>query len=103
MFLNLNVTSSEFDNFNENNIIGLITEWEKNGNIIKRNNDCDKGGTLRLGSYDTIITKDSLAYELYNYKIRIQERHRHRYEVNFKYIKRFNESWFQNVRSFARW
>lgn len=41
----------------------------------------DIGGTLRLGSYPCVLDQDSKAYELYQ-KDTIQERHRHRYEVN---------------------
>ena len=41
----------------------------------------DIGGTLRLGSYPCVLTKDSLAYRLYGEET-IHERHRHRYEVN---------------------
>jgi CTP synthase len=50
----------------------------------------DLGGTMRLGGHDIFIKKPSRAYELYRtYKIR--ERHRHRYELNQKYLKRFEE------------
>src|SRR5699024_3118878 len=41
----------------------------------------DKGGTMRLGAYDCKIEKDSKAFEAYNREL-IQERHRHRFEVN---------------------
>ncbi len=41
----------------------------------------DIGGTLRLGSYPCILDKSSKAYELYGSE-NIEERHRHRYEVN---------------------
>ncbi|MCI9559999.1 MAG: CTP synthase [Lachnospiraceae bacterium] len=41
----------------------------------------DIGGTLRLGSYPCVLDKTSKAYELYGTE-NIQERHRHRYEVN---------------------
>jgi len=44
----------------------------------------DIGGTLRLGSYPCILNKDSKAYKLYGSE-EIQERHRHRYEVNNDY------------------
>ena len=42
------------------------------------------GGTLRLGSYPCVLNKDSKAYKLYGSE-EIQERHRHRYEVNNDY------------------
>jgi CTP synthase len=45
-----------------------------------------KGGTLRLGSYECALAKDSIAYEIYGKKV-IAERHRHRYEVNSEYAE----------------
>ena len=41
---------------------------------------------MRLGSYDCNLKKNSKIYHIYK-KNRISERHRHRYEVNFNYIK----------------
>ena len=49
------------------------------------------GGSMRLGSYSANILKGSMAYEAYG-KILIQERHRHRYEVNPDYIKILKEA-----------
>lgn len=43
------------------------------------------GGTMRLGAWEAILTKGTLAYTIYK-KIQISERHRHRYEVNNQYI-----------------
>lgn len=51
----------------------------------------DIGGTLRLGSYPCVLDESSKAYQLYNNKI-IQERHRHRYEVNNDYREAFKNS-----------
>jgi CTP synthase len=44
-----------------------------------------KGGTMRLGKYPTNIKKNTIAYECYEKSI-IWERHRHRYEVNNRFI-----------------
>ena len=44
------------------------------------------GGTMRLGARKTIIEEDTLAHNLYGEKV-ISERHRHRYEVNTKFVK----------------
>ena len=44
----------------------------------------DLGGTLRLGAYKCILDKDSISYQLYG-TTEIEERHRHRYEVNNDY------------------
>jgi CTP synthase len=50
-----------------------------------------KGGTMRLGAYPCEITKGSKAYSIYG-KTRIQERHRHRYEFNNKYLSQFEKA-----------
>lgn len=55
-----------------------------------QNGVVDIGGTLRLGAYPCILKQDSLAYKLYQKK-EIQERHRHRYEVNNDYVKQLEE------------
>jgi len=51
----------------------------------------DKGGTMRLGGYKCIISKDSKAYQSYK-KTEIVERHRHRYEFNDKYFDDFKQN-----------
>jgi CTP synthase len=53
-----------------------------------------KGGTMRLGAYDCQITKGSLASKIYG-KLKISERHRHRYEFNSKYTKDFEKNGMQ--------
>ncbi len=50
----------------------------------------DKGGTMRLGAYDCVLEKDSLAFRLYG-KPKISERHRHRYEFNNTYRDAFRD------------
>ena len=44
------------------------------------------GGSMRLGSYESILKKDTLVFKIYK-KTKIYERHRHRYEVNYNYLK----------------
>ena len=51
----------------------------------------DKGGNMRLGSYDCTLTRGSLAHKLYG-ELEIRERHRHRYEFNNAYRTRFEAS-----------
>ena len=75
-----NANSSEFTN-TENNVIGLLTEWYKDGKKEVRSKTSDVGGTMRLGSYPCKLKKGSLAFKIYKKPI-IHERHRHRYEVN---------------------
>ena len=81
-------TSSEFDKKGIP-IIGLITEWKKDGRIIK-GTDKDLGGTMRLGSYDAKLKDDSLVKKIYKKNL-IKERHRHRYEVNIAYKEKFEK------------
>ena len=50
----------------------------------------DLGGTMRLGGHDVFIRKPSRAYDIYRAE-KIRERHRHRYELNQRYLKRFEE------------
>ncbi|MBI28720.1 MAG: CTP synthetase [Pelagibacteraceae bacterium] len=84
--------SSEFSN-PTNPVIGLMTEWIRKNKIEKRSKSSDKGGTMRLGSYPCAIKSNTLAYNIYSKK-RIDERHRHRYEVNTKYLKLFEKNNF---------
>ena len=68
-------------------IIGLISEWNRNGRLIK-GTDSDLGGTMRLGSYNAKLRHNSLVNKIYKTS-NIDERHRHRYEVNINLRKRF--------------
>ena len=70
-------------------IIGLITEWNKDGTLIK-GTDKDLGGTMRLGLYEAKLKENSLISKIYKSKL-IQERHRHRYEVNINYKDKFEK------------
>ena len=74
--------SSEFDKDCPQPVIGLITEWQdKDGNVETRSDDSDLGGTMRLGAQKCHLIEGSKARELYGAET-IEERHRHRYEVN---------------------
>ena len=87
--LNLkNATSSEIDKKGLP-VIGLINEWTKDGKKIT-GTDKDLGGTMRLGSYPAKLRNDSFIKKIYGKKI-INERHRHRYEVNINYIEKFEK------------
>jgi CTP synthase len=65
-------------------IVGLITEWTRDGETERRGQDADLGGTMRLGSYPAVLAEGSLAARTYGTRT-ISERHRHRYEVNMRY------------------
>jgi CTP synthase len=49
------------------------------------------GGTMRLGGHDIFLKKPSRAFDIYGQE-KIRERHRHRFELNQKYLKRFEEA-----------
>ena len=84
--------STEFGKTN-NPVVGLITEWVRDNTKFTRSEESDKGGTMRLGSYPCNLKKGSLVYSIYD-TIQISERHRHRYEVNTKYMDLFNKNNF---------
>lgn len=65
-------------------LVGIMTEWFKEGSVERRAMEGDLGGTMRLGAYPCLIEKGSLAQQVYG-AAKISERHRHRYEVNIKY------------------
>ncbi len=75
-----NANSSEFK-ITKHNVIDLM-EYQKSVVL--------KGASMRLGSYPCIIEKNSLAYKCYKREF-INERHRHRYEVNNNYRKILSE------------
>jgi CTP synthase len=84
-----NATSSEFDT-KGTPIIGLISEWNKGGKLIK-GTDKDLGGTMRLGLFEAKLKENSLIKNIYKSKS-INERHRHRYEVNIAYKDKFEKN-----------
>ncbi len=63
-------------------IVGLLTEWARGNDMERRLEGGDLGGTMRLGAYPALLGEGSLVRELYGGAPVIQERHRHRYEVN---------------------
>lgn len=79
-----NANSEEFDK----------NSREKNTNAIYIMNDQvgkeETGGTMRLGTYKCFIQKNTLAHKVFG-KGEIDERHRHRYEVNRKFEENFNK------------
>ena len=72
-------------------VVGLMTEWVRGNVLEKRAKDSDLGGTMRLGAYECMLTKDSLVSHIYGDKLAISERHRHRYEVNYHYKERLEK------------
>ena len=77
--------STEFNKQTPHPVIALITEWQdQTGDTEERNEESDMGGTMRLGAQAVTLTEGSLAARSYG-STEIEERHRHRYEVNNNY------------------
>jgi CTP synthase len=84
--LNLaDANSTENDKRSEHPVIGLITEWRTaTGDVERRSEESDLGGTMRLGLQDQRVKPGTLAHKLYGKDV-VGERHRHRYEFNNRY------------------
>ncbi|MFO7188952.1 MAG: CTP synthase [Pseudomonadota bacterium] len=84
--------STEFDPDTPHPVVALITEWmDREGRIEKRDEKSDLGGTMRLGAQPAVLEPDSLARKIYGSEI-INERHRHRYEVNGVYVPQLKKA-----------
>jgi CTP synthase len=84
--------STEFDPDTQYPVVGLIAEWiDSEGNKELRSEDSDLGGTMRLGSQVCHLVPGSKAHEIYGSE-QIEERHRHRYEVNNNFLPQIEEA-----------
>lgn len=87
-----NANSTEFNAATENPIVGLITEWiNRDGATEERTDDSDLGGTMRLGAQPADIKSGTKAFDIYQNNV-INERHRHRYEVNNNLLPKLEEA-----------
>ncbi|OYW51770.1 MAG: CTP synthetase [Xanthobacter sp. 17-67-6] len=68
-------------------VVGLLTEWLRGNELERRRANGDLGGTMRLGAYAARLVEGSRVAQVYGGRD-IQERHRHRYEVNTAYRER---------------
>jgi CTP synthase len=81
-------SSTEFDPDTQHPVVALITEWQdRTGKVERRSQDSDLGGTMRLGSQKVPVQPGTLAHRIYGDTV--NERHRHRYEVNNAYVPQF--------------
>ena len=85
--------STEFK-ITQNPLVSLMTEWNNDNRIEKRDKASDKGGTMRLGAYKAMLSPGSKINKIYD-ATEISERHRHRYEVDLSYTKGFKEKGFE--------
>ena len=65
-------------------VVYHLEEWVQGNYTVTRKETDDKGGTMRLGAYDATLAEGSKVAEVYG-TTAIEERHRHRYEVDVKY------------------
>ena len=78
--------STEFNPDAPYKLIGLIDEWQDaTGKVEKRDENSDLGGTMRLGAQVCPIVPNTMAASIYG--TQVNERHRHRYEVNNNYVE----------------
>jgi len=81
----IGANSSEFNKKTKHPVVGLITEWQTQaGKLETRDENSNMGGTMRLGSQKAPIKSKTLAHRIYGKMV--NERHRHRYEVNNDYV-----------------
>ncbi|MFL9710180.1 CTP synthase [Methylobacillus sp. Pita1] len=86
-----NANSTEFDPKTPHPLVGLITEWKNaDGKVEQRSEDSDLGGTMRLGAQKCPIVPDTKAFTIYGAEV--NERHRHRYEVNNNYVEKLEKA-----------
>jgi len=83
----------EFDPYTPYPVIYLMKEWydEQTKQVEKRDEESDKGGTMRLGAYPCKLVPDTFAMAAYK-KEEISERHRHRFEFNNEYKDKLVEA-----------
>ena len=65
-------------------VVYHLKEWVQGNHKVSRKVTDDKGGTMRLGAYDAVLTEGTRVADVYG-TTTIEERHRHRYEVDIKY------------------
>jgi len=82
--------STENDRHAAEPVIALITEWTQGGDVQRRDEASDLGGTMRLGAQECHLKAGTISRELYGQDT-IRERHRHRFEFNNGYRGRFEK------------
>ena len=81
----IEANSTEFNSATKHPVVGLITEWQtETGEVMKRDQNSDLGGIMRLGAQKAPVIRNSLAYQIDGSEV--NERHRHRFEVNNSYV-----------------
>ncbi|MBT8454676.1 MAG: CTP synthase [Alphaproteobacteria bacterium] len=71
-------------------VVYHLKEWVQGNHTVARKVDDDKGGTMRLGAYTANLAPKSKVADVYGETV-IEERHRHRYEVDIKYREKLED------------
>ncbi|MBP1805782.1 CTP synthase [Rubellimicrobium aerolatum] len=71
-------------------VVYHLREWVQGNHVVERKVTDDKGGTMRLGAYTAHLTPGSLVSDVYG-ATRIEERHRHRYEVDTAFREKLED------------
>jgi len=80
--------STEFNRSAPHPVIALISEWQdEKGTVEQRTEKSELGGTMRLGAQEVRLSHGSRSHQIYGSDL-IQERHRHRYEFNNRYLQK---------------
>ena len=86
--------SEEFDQETDQKrftpVVYHLKEWVQGNHKVRRKETDDKGGTMRLGAYNASLTEGSRVAKIYG-TTAIEERHRHRYEVDIKFRDQLEE------------
>ena len=85
-------SSTEFNRSTKYPLIGLITEWlDERGELQQRSLESDLGGTMRLGAQKSELVDGAKIRTIYG-QSEIIERHRHRYEMNDRFIETIEQA-----------
>jgi CTP synthase len=80
--------STEFNRGTAHPVIALITEWQdEKGTVEQRTEKSEMGASMRLGAQEVRLSHGSRAHQVYGADL-IQERHRHRFEFNNRYLQK---------------
>ncbi|WP_308916388.1 CTP synthase [Jannaschia sp. LMIT008] len=82
------IEAVETDDFTP--VVYHLKEWVKGNAKVTRKKTDAKGGTMRLGAYDAVLTEGSRVAEVYG-TTSIEERHRHRYEVDIRFREQLED------------
>jgi len=79
-------------------VVYHLKEWVQGNHRVERKLTDDKGGTMRLGAYTAMLAEGSNVARIYG-GTTIEERHRHRYEVDIEYREQLEDCglWFSGM------